>query len=224
MTAGRGTFIVFATSPGQTASDNPGGRNGLFTQNLLDALNVPGLGLNDVFDLVREKVDAASGGKQLPWTLSSVVGRYTFVAGGAAEPTPIEAPQAAAILPPTKPAPIDPPQPAPALSRNPVQIGPPDRAVFDNYPRKTTLEWSAAIGAARYGVEIEWGDTGPNGAANADPFAVAAWHPEKKVEQEERTYTFNFVGQQPGRWRVWAIGANGRPGPKSEWRLFRYTQ
>jgi hypothetical protein len=105
-----------------------------------------------------------------------------------------------------------------------VQLSPPDRAVFDNYPRTTTLQWSAAIGAARYGVEIEWGDPGPNGAGNADPFAAAAWRPEKKVEQEERTYTFNFVGQQPGRWRVWAIGANGRAGPKSEWRLFRYTQ
>ena len=82
MNAGRGTFIAFATAPGRTASDNPDGRYGLFTQYLLDALAAPGLGLNDVFDLVREKVDSASGGKQLPWTLSSVVGRYSFVPGG----------------------------------------------------------------------------------------------------------------------------------------------
>jgi formylglycine-generating enzyme required for sulfatase activity len=85
MNAGRGTFIEFATAPGRTASDNPNGQNGLFTQYLLDALAVPGLGLNDVFDLVREKVDAASGGKQLPWTLSSVVGRYSFVPGVSGE-------------------------------------------------------------------------------------------------------------------------------------------
>lgn len=83
MSGGRGTFIAFATSPGKTASDNPGGKNGLFTQYLLEALPEPGLGLNEVFDLVRERVDAASNGKQLPWTLSSVVGRYSFVAGSA---------------------------------------------------------------------------------------------------------------------------------------------
>jgi uncharacterized caspase-like protein len=73
MSAGRGTYIVFATSPGRTASDS-----GLFARSLLDALSVRGLALNDVFDMVRERVDAASGGKQLPWTLSSVVGRYSF--------------------------------------------------------------------------------------------------------------------------------------------------
>ncbi len=84
MTAGRGTYIVFATSPGRTASDS-----GLFARSLVDALSMRGLGLNDVFDMVRERVDAASGGKQLPWTLSSVVGRYVFVPG---DSSPVTAP------------------------------------------------------------------------------------------------------------------------------------
>jgi formylglycine-generating enzyme required for sulfatase activity len=83
MSGGKGTFIAFATSPGKTASDNPGGKNGLFTQYLLEALPQPGLGLGEVFDVVRERVDAASKGKQLPWTLSSVVGRYSFIPGTA---------------------------------------------------------------------------------------------------------------------------------------------
>jgi formylglycine-generating enzyme required for sulfatase activity len=81
---GRGTFIALATAPGRTASDNPGGQYGLFTQYLLDALSVRGLGLDDVFNTVRERVDAASGGRQLPWTSSSVVGRYIFVPGAVA--------------------------------------------------------------------------------------------------------------------------------------------
>jgi formylglycine-generating enzyme required for sulfatase activity len=88
---GRGTFIALATAPGRTASDNPGGQYGLFTQYLLEALHASGLALNDVFDLVRERVDAASGGKQLPWTSSSVVGRYIFVPGEAS-PMPPAAP------------------------------------------------------------------------------------------------------------------------------------
>ena len=82
MSAGEGTFIAFATAPGHTASDNPNGKNGLFTQYLLEALSVPGLGLNDVFDLVREKVHSASAGReQVPWMLSSVIGRYSFLSG-----------------------------------------------------------------------------------------------------------------------------------------------
>lgn len=86
MNAGRGTFVAFATSPGRTASDNSGGRNGLFTQYFLEALRQPGLGLDDVFNVVRERVDQSSGGKQLPWTQSAVVGRFAFVANGAGNP------------------------------------------------------------------------------------------------------------------------------------------
>jgi len=37
------------------------------------------------------------------------------------------------------------------------------------------------------------------------------------------TYTFNFVGAQPGRWRVWAVNGSGMPGSKSGWREFRFT-
>ena len=81
MSAARGTFVALATSPGQTASDNAGEANGLFTKHLLQALDQPGLGLDDVFNLVRERVDAASAGRQLPWTQSSVVGRFEFVHG-----------------------------------------------------------------------------------------------------------------------------------------------
>jgi formylglycine-generating enzyme required for sulfatase activity len=103
MNAGRGTFIAFATSPGKTASDNPGGQYGLFTQYLLEGLSVRGLGLDDAFSLVRERVDAASGGKQLPWVQTSVVGRYIFVPGEAAPPA-VDAPKPPAVVEPLKPS------------------------------------------------------------------------------------------------------------------------
>ena len=71
-----GTFIAFATAPGKTASDNPGpaGGNGLFTSHLLNALRVPGLSLDDVFNQTREEVVKASKNRQTPWVMSSVVG------------------------------------------------------------------------------------------------------------------------------------------------------
>jgi formylglycine-generating enzyme required for sulfatase activity len=103
MNAGRGTFIAFSTSPGKTASDNPGGQYGLFTQYLLEALSVRGLGLDDAFSLVRERVDTTSGGKQLPWVQTSVVGRYSFVPGEAASAV-VEGPKPPAVVEPPRPS------------------------------------------------------------------------------------------------------------------------
>jgi len=78
MNAARGSFIAFSTAPGQIASDNPRGRNGLFTSYFLEALKLPGLKLDDVFNRVREQVYQASDQKQLAWTSSSVIGDFRF--------------------------------------------------------------------------------------------------------------------------------------------------
>jgi hypothetical protein len=91
MNTGRGTFIAFATGPNQTASDNPVERNGLYTKHLLDALQVPGLKLDEVFNKVREGVFRASAGRQLPWTGSSVIGDFYFLPPAVTGQTPGEA-------------------------------------------------------------------------------------------------------------------------------------
>jgi tetratricopeptide (TPR) repeat protein len=74
----RGTYIAFATAPGSTASDNPSGKNGLFTTHLLEALQKPGWGLDQIFGYVRKEVFLNSNGAQLPWTSSSVLGEFYF--------------------------------------------------------------------------------------------------------------------------------------------------
>lgn len=81
MSAGEGTFLAFATAPGKTASDNGGGRNGLFTAFFLDALREPALSLDDVFNYVRARVAKQSEGKQIPWSQSAVIGKFVFVPG-----------------------------------------------------------------------------------------------------------------------------------------------
>jgi hypothetical protein len=78
MTTVRGSFIAFATDPGRTADDNPSGGNGLFTKHLIDALRVPGLKIEEVFNRAREGVERDSAGKQVPWTVSSVIGDFYF--------------------------------------------------------------------------------------------------------------------------------------------------
>jgi hypothetical protein len=88
MNAARGSFIAFSTAPGSTASDNPRGRNGLFTSYLLDAIRKPGLKLDEVFNQVRQNVYQASENKQLAWTSSSVIGDFYFLAAGSTAPSP----------------------------------------------------------------------------------------------------------------------------------------
>ncbi len=78
MNAAEGSFIAFATGPGMTADDGRDGRNGLFTAHLLEAIEEPGLTLDEVFNRVRQDVYDESGNRQLPWTSSSVIGDFFF--------------------------------------------------------------------------------------------------------------------------------------------------
>jgi len=84
MGSGKGTLIAFATAPGKTADDNPNGSNGLFTSHLITALREPGLSLDQVFNRVRERVYTDSKGRQVPWTVSSVIGDVYLRPGQAA--------------------------------------------------------------------------------------------------------------------------------------------
>ena len=74
---GSGAIIAYATSPGSVASDGDG-ENGLFTQELLKAIQTPGLEIGMVFRQVLEKVMELSNGKQIPWTNSSLTGKFFF--------------------------------------------------------------------------------------------------------------------------------------------------
>lgn len=78
-----GSFIAFATAPGQVAYDGfSGGVHGTFTEALLEHIASPGLRLEDVFKLVRRDVVTATKEQQVPWTSSSLVGDFYFVGDG----------------------------------------------------------------------------------------------------------------------------------------------
>jgi hypothetical protein len=71
--AARGTLVAYATAPGSTAADGDG-LNGLYTEELLQALRVPGLKVEEVFKRVRVNVTERSKGAQTPWESSSLTG------------------------------------------------------------------------------------------------------------------------------------------------------
>ena len=75
---GSGSIIAYATAPGSTASDGSG-ENGLYTQELLKAINTPNLEIGMVFRRVLGNVQKISKGKQIPWTNSSLVGEFYFI-------------------------------------------------------------------------------------------------------------------------------------------------
>ena len=71
--AARGTLVAYATAPGSVAADGDGA-NGLYTEELLQALRVPGLKVEEVFKRVRIGVAERSKGAQTPWESSSLTG------------------------------------------------------------------------------------------------------------------------------------------------------
>jgi hypothetical protein len=71
--AARGMLVAYATAPGPVAADGDG-TNGLYTEELLQALRVPGLKVEEVFKRVRAGVTSRSSGAQTPWESSSLTG------------------------------------------------------------------------------------------------------------------------------------------------------
>jgi lipoprotein NlpI len=92
MEAGLGTCVALATGPGQTASDNPGEKNGLFSKFLVDQIGTAGQSLDTLLRRVKEEVFSASSGRQRPWTFADTIGEFYF-----GPPVPSFAPSAQAI-------------------------------------------------------------------------------------------------------------------------------
>ena len=87
-----GSYISYSTGPGQVALDGEG-RNSPFASTLMHYMTMPGLAIEQVFKNVRQKLNQDTGGKQIPWELSSLQGDFFFhpakrTAAGAAQTIP----------------------------------------------------------------------------------------------------------------------------------------
>ena len=80
----RGTAILYAAGPGQAAEDGPPGGHGVFTGELLEALEEPGLTLEEVFKRIVQGVSRRTNGRQRPWNMMSLEGDFYFNPGAAA--------------------------------------------------------------------------------------------------------------------------------------------
>jgi hypothetical protein len=93
----------------------------------------------------------------------------------------------------------------------PALVSPADGKLFLNYPRNTTLTWRAVAGAAKYSVEVQ-----------CDTCGASPWVTTISTTTTGLSYSFNWVGDNTGRWRVTAIAPDGTPGTPSGFRTFRY--
>jgi formylglycine-generating enzyme required for sulfatase activity len=74
----KGTAIIYAAGEGQVAQDGPPGGNGIFTEALVNALDVPNLRLEDVIKQVTRGVLKKTNNRQRPWSLASIQGDFYF--------------------------------------------------------------------------------------------------------------------------------------------------
>jgi hypothetical protein len=119
------------------------------------------------------------------------------------------------------------PTPRPSSIRQaPLQVSPVDGSTFSNYPRTTTLQWQPLPGyndyihRITYTIDIEYW------LPSIDPSIPSKWTTMETVsnlDMQQSAFTFDFIGAQQGRWRVWAVDSRGIPGPKSSWWTFTYT-
>ena len=75
------SIIVYATSADSTASDGEG-RNGIFTEALLEHIGTEGLEIRMMLSRVRRDVMAATGNEQVPAEYTKLINEFYFAEGG----------------------------------------------------------------------------------------------------------------------------------------------
>jgi hypothetical protein len=95
----------------------------------------------------------------------------------------------------------------------PVLVSPANGIYLYNYPRNMTLAWKPVPGSTSYKVEVQY-------------YSSSTWHAWINTSVGGvvgSSYSFAFIGKQPGRWRVRANGVSPyRNSSVSGWRYFYY--
>jgi hypothetical protein len=138
-------------------------------------------------------------GQTTPEALPAGDSANVWLAGGISEVTQPEEIVQAAPLPATP-------------WGTPVLVSPRNGTALFHYPRTTTLIWQPVVSATSYVVETAFQSGG----------SWAAFPPVTVTGNSNSFYTFDFIGDQKGRWRVTAF--NGTVySPPSAWWTFSYN-
>lgn len=103
-----------------------------------------------------------------------------------------------------------------AAPRAPRLVSPPDEALFHNFPRRVTFQWrevSDRSGVVYY-LQVDTYFPARSG--------YGEWQRQVFGPLTQTTYEYSHLGDQAGRWQVWAVDGAGNQGPASEERYFNF--
>lgn len=99
----------------------------------------------------------------------------------------------------------------------PIQTNPANNVIFGHYPRTLTLSWKMVPAAAGYKLEMAYCDSTRTTCVSYPVVTI--------TDPLQSDYTFQFVGAQPGKWRVTTLGGTSyRDSTASAWHWFTFTQ
>ena len=78
VSAPQGSIVAFSTSPGQASKENSSIGHGKYTEALLRYMALPRVPVETVFKKVREALVSETGGTQIPWEHTSLIGEFYF--------------------------------------------------------------------------------------------------------------------------------------------------
>ncbi|HVG52347.1 MAG TPA: caspase family protein [Xanthobacteraceae bacterium] len=178
-------FVSYATSPGSVALDGSG-RNSPYTKHLTQAIDAPGLSLEETFKRTLKGVYQETQGSQTPWISSSFFGEFIFKSGQ---------PATGSMIPPPAPITVQPVVTSAAVQA--ATLGGIYRTVGTN-PNGTRYRGTVALLANGNRVGFIWWinkDTFTGIGEFAGRMLVVEWSAKHPV-----TYTFNREGRLDGEW------------------------
>ncbi|WP_374651423.1 SUMF1/EgtB/PvdO family nonheme iron enzyme [Dongia sp.] len=192
MDAPKGSFIAYATAPGETAADGAG-KNSPYTQALAKAMQQPGISIEETFRNARVDVLKQTAEKQIPWESSSLTGAFYFQERGAAASV---APDTGAELPTTTAA-VQPP-PSGAAAGKIIRDCP-------SCPELVTMAPGNFVMGARNGERGATEAEFPQTPITVAPFAIG----KSEVTRGEFGAFVEAAGYEPAR-RCWAETPAGK--------------
>lgn len=89
----------------------------------------------------------------------------------------------------------------PPQMATPIQTNPANNEIFGHCPRALTLSWKMVPAAAGYNLEIAYCDSTRTTCVSYPIVTI--------TDPLQSDYTFEFVGAQPGEWRVTTLAGTG---------------
>ncbi|TDQ82546.1 formylglycine-generating enzyme required for sulfatase activity [Dongia mobilis] len=212
MDAPTGSFIAYATAPGEVALDGSDG-NSPYSAALAAAIQGPPVPLEEMFRNVRVAVMAATGRRQVPWDSSSLTGAFYFSAAVEAAP---------AAVPTTVPAAAAEPVAEASDSRGGA-VPPAPGSVFrdcDYCPEMVAIAPGGYLMGTAAGAEVRHDDEGPQHAVDIPaPFALSI----REVTRNDYAAFVKATGRAT-RDCWYGDGGNGRMAAEGDFRAPGFDQ